>query len=343
MSESKQEMRKLDHIELALKAQTMRADVDQRFYYEPFLSSHPTNETDLSLVFLGKKMAAPFWISSMTGGVGAARHLNQNLARVCKEFGLGMGLGSCRILLDGNSYSNTFFDDFNLRPIIGPDLPFYANLGIAQIEELIASNSLYKISDMVKKLEADGLIVHVNFLQEWFQPEGDRLKSSALLNLKRLCEQVNIPIIVKEVGQGIGPKSLQALLELPIVAIELAAFGGTNFSKLEQLRSKNSSETGMAFYNVGHTASEMVSFLNDIALKNNKYNKCEIIISGGIQNALDGFYLQEKLSMPSVVGLAKNFLNHAENYDDLRSYTSDLVSGFKLAKSCLVLKEKGHL
>lgn len=91
MSHTLQESRKLDHIELAMSAQTPRADVDSRFFYEPLFGTHPTDETDLSLSFLGKKLKAPLWVSSMTGGVGPARHINQNLARVCAQFGLGLG------------------------------------------------------------------------------------------------------------------------------------------------------------------------------------------------------------------------------------------------------------
>ena len=106
----------------------------------------------------------------MTGGTGQARTINRNLAQACGEFSLGMGLGSCRPLLKSDKY----FEDFNLRPIIGDKAPFYANIGIAQLEELIREDALYRIIDLVDKLQACGLIIHVNPLQEWFQPEGDR-------------------------------------------------------------------------------------------------------------------------------------------------------------------------
>ena len=328
-----QETRKLDHIDLALKAQTLRMEVDQRFYYEPLLECHPTAETDLSLQFLGKKINAPLWISSMTGGVGPARHINQNLARVCREFGLGMGLGSCRVLL----FCDSYFEDFNLRPIIGPDLPLYANLGIAQVEQLLAGNNHQKISDLIDRLDADGLIVHINPLQEWFQLEGDRLKSSPIETLTKLCSLLKTKIIVKEVGQGLGPKSLKGLLDLPIDAIELAAFGGTNFTKLEQLRSE-SFDDNSAFSKVGHTALEMVLFLNSLLLENKSYGQKQIIISGGVENILDGHYLRENLNYSSVIGQAKNFLNHAENYEDLRLFTAGQISSLKLAKAFLVAK-----
>jgi len=297
MQEMTQESRKMDHIDLANRAQSKRIEVDDRFYYEPILAAHPSHQTDISLTFLGKKLNAPLWISSMTGGVGPARHINQNLARVASEFGLGMGLGSCRVLLE----DKTYFNDFNLRPILGPELPLFANLGIAQIENLILKKELNKVEDMLSALDADGLIIHINPLQEWFQPEGDRLKISPLETLTKLCSQLKTKLIVKEVGQGMGPKSLKALLDLPIDAIELAAFGGTNFSKLEQMRASDNEFTWMkSLAKVGHTAPEMIEMLNMLVTGHPEYKKKQIIISGGIEDVLDGVYLREKLVFNSV-------------------------------------------
>jgi isopentenyl-diphosphate delta-isomerase len=332
MPKTPQETRKLDHIELALAAQTAHLEVDRRFYYEPLFSAHPASDIDLELTFLDKKLKAPLWVSSMTGGAGPARHINQNLARVCHEFGLGMGLGSCRVLLEDDSY----LKDFNLRPILGEDLPLFANLGIAQIEQLLEEKKERKINDLVSKLDADGLIVHINPLQEWFQREGDHFKNSPLETLTKLCEVFKHKIIVKEVGQGMGPKSLQALLELPIAGIELAAFGGTNFTKLEQLRENNIFMESIS--KVGHTASEMVASLNSLLKNHPDFKQKQIIISGGIGNILDGYFLLENLNFNSVIGQAKNFLVHAENYSELKKFTEAQIKGLKIAKAFLVAK-----
>lgn len=333
-----QETRKRDHIELTQKAQTLKSVVDSRFYYEPILSAHPNSQTDLSTHFLNKKMSAPFWISSMTGGVGEARHINQNLARVCREFSLGMGLGSCRSLLE----SDLYFEDFNLRPILGPELPFFANLGIAQVETLVHSNDTKKIFDLINRLETDGLVVHVNPLQEWFQPEGDKFQFSPIDSIERLCkvfEGSNKKIIVKEVGQGMGPKSLKALLDLPISAIELASFGGTNFSKLELLRSKGAEAKDIeSLSRVGHTSLEMISFLNNLLKAKPSYIEKHIIISGGIDNFLDGYFLQEQLNFTSVIGMAKSFLSRSENYEELKVFTQAQIEGLKMAQTYLHVK-----
>jgi len=81
--------------------------------------------------FLGKILKVPMWVSSMTGGTAQARNINTNLARACREFGMGMGLGSCRILLQNDEH----LPDFDMRNVIGDELPFYANIGIVQLGE----------------------------------------------------------------------------------------------------------------------------------------------------------------------------------------------------------------
>ena len=87
-----------------------------------------------------------------------------------------MGLGSCRSLLTSDEH----LADFAVRPLLGPDLPLYANLGIAQLEVLIKQGDLHLIDSLIQRLDADGLIIHVNPLQEWFQPEGDRFEQPPL-------------------------------------------------------------------------------------------------------------------------------------------------------------------
>ena len=167
--------RKREHIQLAFDSRTTVDEQDRRFNYEPMLAAHPEN-MDLSVELLGKTMRTPIWVSSMTGGTDMARTINLNIARACREFGMGMGLGSCRRLLT----DKTHWEDFNLRDEIGDLQPFWANLGISQIEEMVLSKSTQAIVDLVGELQADGLIVHINPLQEWFQPEGNQLKQSPL-------------------------------------------------------------------------------------------------------------------------------------------------------------------
>jgi isopentenyl-diphosphate delta-isomerase len=323
--------RKLEHIKLALDSQTKLSEQDLRFNYEPLLSAHPENP-DLSIRFLEKTMRTPIWVSSMTGGTGMAQQINRNIARACREFGMGMGLGSCRNIL----FDKTHWADFDFRDEIG-DQPFWANLGIVQIEELLASKNIQAVVDLVGELRADGLIVHVNPLQEWFQPEGNRLKQPPLQTIRQLLGQVSLKVIVKEVGQGFGPESLRQLLALPIEAIEFGAYGGTNFSKLEMLRGDGQKlEASLPFAFVGQSANQMVGSVNQI-LKENPNPGCrQLIISGGLQNALDGYYLTSKSQLPAVFGMASAVLTHAsESYESLRCFVENQVQVLSLAKAYL--------
>lgn len=330
--------RKLEHIKLALDSQTKLTEQDLRFNYEPMLSAHPEN-LDLSIQFLGKTMHTPIWVSSMTGGTGVAQQINRNIARACREFGMGMGLGSCRKLL----FDKTHWADFDFRDVLG-NQPFWANLGIAQVEELLESKNTQAIIDLVGDLRADGLIVHVNPLQEWFQPEGNRLKQSPLLTIQQLLDRVSLKIIVKEVGQGFGSESMKQLLNLPLEAIEFGAYGGTNFSKLEMLRSDQQKlEASLPFAFVGQSASQMVDSVNQI-LKENPNPACrQLIISGGIQNALDGYYLTSKSQLPTVFGMASAVLKHAtESYESLENFLKNQIQVLSLAKAYLKINPDYH-
>ncbi len=327
--------RKQDHIDLAFASQVN--DLDNRFSYEPMLAAHPPKIWG-SFSFLNKTMKVPIWVSSMTGGTEKARTINHNLARACKDFGMGMGLGSCRQLL----FSDEYLKDFDIRGIMGDDLPLFANLGVAQIEELFKANKVDLIKNLLYKLKADGLIIHVNPFQEWLQPEGDVFDLSPLVTIKKLLDIADYPIVVKEVGQGFGYESMKALMQLPLAAIDFAASGGTNFSMIELFRSNNlEQEILRPLAHVGHSAEEMVNIANQVIDELGDKVLCkEIIISGGVKTFLDGYYLMNSLNMPSVYGQASGFLRHAlGGYDALYQYTATQVKGLLLAKNYLRVKK----
>lgn len=327
--------RKKDHIELAIGSQT-RADLnDPRFYYEPVLNHHPLDQEIKAVPFGNKNLSYPIWVSSMTGGTGMAKTINHNLARACREFGLGLGLGSCRKLIDHPEY----LPDFDVRELMGNELPLYANLGIAQIEQWLNNNQQDNIKKIIHLLRADGLIIHINPLQEYLQPEGDRFKSKPLDCIKKVLDQFSFPIIVKEVGQGMGPESLKALLQLPLQAVEFAAFGGTNFTVLEmQRKSASTAQALLPLSKVGHTALEMLDFCNEIA-NTTKIHCKQLIISGGVRDFLDGYYLTQKSKIPAIYGQASSFLKYAmEDYEELRKYIQSQIQGLNLAHSFLKIK-----
>lgn len=329
--------RKKDHIELAFSSQVQPAELDDRFYYEPALVAHPERGSLVPLPFLGKTLRAPLWVSSMTGGTEWASTINAHLARACKDFGMGMGLGSCRALL----YSDEYLKDFDIRHLIGDDQPLFANLGIAQVELLLEKKETDRIRRLIGTLRADGLIIHINPLQEWLQPEGDRFRHSPLQTIESLLPLIDFPLIVKEVGQGMGYESLKALLQLPLAAVDFAAGGGTNFAKLELLRSQPEKQLIFeSLAKVGHTALEMVQLTNRIIAELGDRRRCgEVIISGGIRNFLDGYYLLQKIQLPAVYGQASGFLQYArEDYDKLYQYVDAQIQGLELAYAFLKVK-----
>lgn len=328
--------RKKDHIELAFKSRVESGELDRRFHYEPLLAAHPAPGSLTPFSFLGKTLRVPIWVSSMTGGTALAGKINHHLARACAEFGMGMGLGSCRQLL----YSDDYLPDFDVRESMGMDLPLYANLGVAQIEKLFEQNEIERILVLLQKLRADGLIVHINPLQEAMQPEGDVFKRPPVEVIQELLQRLEIKVIVKEVGQGFGPGSLRALLQLPLAAIEFAAAGGTNFAKLELLRSD--SEKQAIFEKIaalGHNALEMLDWTNRLHEElGEQCRTTNLIVSGGLSDFLDGYYVTKKSVLPAVYGQAAGLLKHAQGeYDTLRAFVQSQVRGLELAGAFLTV------
>jgi isopentenyl-diphosphate delta-isomerase len=301
------------------------------FFYEPVLggdyANFPTQTT-----FAGKSLNYPLWISSMTGGTQMAAKINENLARAAHEFGLGMGLGSCRALLE----SNIRLADFDVRQFM-PEQPLYANLGIAQVEQLLAEGKSAKFDELIELLKADGLIVHLNPIQEFYQPEGDKLTRPILETLEEFCEVYKGSKIVKEVGQGMGPKSLTKLIELDFDAIEFGAFGGTNFSQIENERSAEKTSIELAL--VGHDNLEMLDFYHQAIEYKKKYP--QIIFSGGIKSSLDGFYLNQKTQVSSLYAQAGALLPHAmESYESLKKYLEKEIEIYKFAGTFLEVRDE---
>ncbi len=343
-------MRKTHHLVMAEKAQTLLSgDINsmrELFNYEPMTTGFPDLE-NLEVgkySIAGKTLKAPLWISSMTGGTGEARHINQNLARVAREFGLGIGLGSCRQLL----HSDEYFEDFNLRPIIGDDICLMANFGMAQMDQWIQNKEHKRIVEICKRLQVDGLFLHINPLQEFFQEEGDSWSRSPIELLDEVLElfdSTGLSIGVKEVGQGMGPESIKAIMERPISVFEFGAFGGTNFSKLEKMRGHDSSgsQNAMDLSFVGHSAFEMVTLINEWLSDNRENNNIElpgIIISGGVRSYLQGHYLMESLKAPAVYGMAMPFLAHAAiGYEELENFVRSELKGLKMAQQFLKIRK----
>ena len=296
------------------------------------LSPLPGNIHGNERSFGGKKMKYPIWVSSMTGGTELANKINKSLAAMCGKYGIGMGLGSCRQLL----HSDQYLSDFMVRDLM-PEQPLFANLGIAQVEELIERKELDKIDTLLEKLSADGLIVHVNPLQEWLQPEGDQIKMAPIETIKTLLDQVKYPVIVKEVGQGFGKESLRALLSLPLEAVDFASNGGTNFSKIELFRSNEiKQEVYKQISNLGHDAYTMMNWTNELVDEDLDIKAKQLIISGGVKNFLDGYYFVSASKIEATYGMASGFLKYAlESDEELDQFVQLQLEGYDMAQAML--------
>lgn len=326
--------RKNEHLDLALAGQFSKNNIDTRFYYEPMLGTLSPSAQNLECTFLDKKMKAPIWISSMTGGSGHGERINSSLGAVVQKLKLGMGLGSCRSVLE--NFSNTKMhqeNGFILRPIVGKSVPLVANLGIAQLEN---KQLHHQIDEMVDYLECDGLMIHINPMQELNQKNGSRWSRSGIDILDDFLANTKKKILVKEVGHGFGPQSLKLLMERNLAAIELAGMGGTNFTKIEILRNSSSPTNNSyldPFISIGHSNEHMLHFLKNIQ----KSLETTIIFSGGIENYLDGHYLTSRYAGKSMFAFAQKALAYAQISEmALEEFLSAQIQGLLYAREFLV-------
>jgi isopentenyl-diphosphate Delta-isomerase len=226
------ERRKRDHIDIVL-AGAARHSVPAGFDHVRFrhnaLPEVDFASIDLSTGFLGKPLRLPFLASSMTGGPDVSDRINCAIAEAAEHLGFAMGVGSQRIAL-------TTPDSSGLGPElrrIAPSIPIYGNLGAIQ---LVNGMGLEEARRAVDQLGADGLILHLNPVQEAVQPGGDRNWSGVQSAIARLARALAVPVIAKEVGSGISGEVARRLVDCGIAAIDVAGAGGTSWAAVEGAR-----------------------------------------------------------------------------------------------------------
>lgn len=185
------------------------------------------DEVDLTTSFLGKTLSAPFLIGAMTGGEEFGGRINRNLAEAAQRLGVGMMLGSQRVMLERPGA----LPSFQVRPI-APDILLVGNLGLVQLNK---GYGLEQIQQAVSLVGADAIALHINPLQEALQPGGDTDFRGLLEKLRLLLPQVPFPVVLKEVGHGIGLEVATQLRHLPFAALDVAGAGGTCWAKVEAL------------------------------------------------------------------------------------------------------------
>jgi len=270
--------RKTDHLKINLEEDVSSGLTTglENFYFEhQALPDIDLNNIDLGTEVIGKKINAPIFISSMTGGSDETLSVNRNLALAANEMNLPMGVGSQRAAIEDPDLA----DSFKIRDI-APDIPIFANLGAVQLNY---GYGLKECQQSVDMINADALILHLNPLQEALQPEGDTNFSDLINKIAEVSSGLKVPVIVKEVGWGISTETATQLYSAGIKHIDVAGAGGTSWSQIEKYRAQNvkNSEIAETFKDWGIPTCESIIKLSDSKLP------ISIFASGGLKNGVD--------------------------------------------------------
>jgi isopentenyl-diphosphate delta-isomerase len=299
---SNTQIRKDDHLRICLEDdvqfhQTTNGLEKYRFTH-CCLPELDFKDVDLSTTFLGKSLNAPLLISSMTGGTAKAKEINHRLATIAQTYQLAMGVGSQRVLVEKPEVAETFA----VRSL-APDILLFANLGAVQLNYAYDLEQCRRIVDL---LEADALILHFNPLQECIQPNGDTNFKNLLDKISNLCCSISIPVIAKEVGNGISSQMAQKLLEAGVKAIDVAGAGGTSWAKVEGERSPKALQRrlGETFGDWGIPTAECIVQIRQ------RFPRVPLIASGGLRNGLE---VAKAIALGAdLAGLALPFLEAAD-------------------------------
>jgi isopentenyl-diphosphate Delta-isomerase len=326
--------RKADHLRINIardvNAKGVAAGFDDYAFEHQALPEIDLSEVDTSTELLGKRLAAPLLVSCMTGGTPDAQRINARLAEVAQEFGIAMGLGSGRALVENPESLPTF--DVRAQ---APTVLLLANLGAVQLNKGYGVDKCRRLLDM---LCADALVLHLNPLQEALQPEGDTNFRGLLARIATLCKQLEAPVIVKEVGWGIGPVAVRALFDAGVAAIDLAGAGGTSWSEVERYRIAEPWRARVAatFAGWGIPTAQCIREARSVAPKG------AILASGGIRNGLD---VAKAIALGAdAAGIAGPFLRAADaSIDQARDYARELIETLRIAMFCTATRTIAEL
>lgn len=224
--------RKADHIRIALEEDVgfgrLTTGLERYRLVHQALPEIDLDAVDTSATLFGRALAAPILISCMTGGVAKGGVINRILAAAAQHAGVAIGVGSQRAALDDPALEETF----QVRDL-APDVPLLANIGAVQLTE---PDGLERSVAAVRMIHADALAIHVNPLQEALQPEGTTRFFGLLARIGDVAAELDVPVVVKEVGWGIAENVARRLAGVGIAGIDVAGAGGTSWSEVERRR-----------------------------------------------------------------------------------------------------------
>ena len=314
--------RKLKHIDVCLtcpveyKKQTTGFEKIDLPYNA--LPESDLKNIDTSTNFLNKDLLAPILIGAMTGGADLSKKINQNLAMAAEHLGIGLMLGSQRVMLANAN----LLDSFQVRSH-APNALIIGNLGIAQLNQGHDGKS---IKHAIKLIEADALALHTNPLQEAMQQSGDTNFTDLLIKLPEIIQASQYPIILKEVGHGLSVNVALSVKDVGFAALDIAGAGGTSWAKVEEyvrygeVKHKDLVEWGIP------TVKALVEVHS--ALPN-----MPLIASGGIRTGLDA--AKALILGARVVAIARPLLKPAmESATAVIEWLEHFIWELKVAMHC---------
>ncbi|EAS48191.1 isopentenyl pyrophosphate isomerase [marine gamma proteobacterium HTCC2207] len=266
--------RKADHINLALQAEhqgALSAGFDRIQFEHNALPELLVSEVDCSAIFLNQYCSAPLIIGAMTGGCEHGESINRHLAEAAEQAQIPMAVGSQRAALqDGLAQDVRRW---------APKAILLGNLGGTQLQQ----HGVELAQRAVDSIEANAMIIHLNPLQELVQPDGDRDWRGVLAAIEECCATLSVPVIIKEVGSGIGPSSAQRLIDVGVSWIEIAGRGGTSWASIESARIQQTREQQIAapFIDWGMDTAQLIPQVRS------QSSQLGLIASGGLRDGLD--------------------------------------------------------
>ncbi|MBC7970564.1 MAG: type 2 isopentenyl-diphosphate Delta-isomerase [Verrucomicrobia bacterium] len=317
--------RKADHLRICLdedvQCRQVTTGLERYRFTHCCLPEIDRSDIDLTATFLGKVLGAPLLISSMTGGTDHAKTLNQRLAAVAQHYRLAMGVGSQRVAVEHPNVASTF-----AVRAVAPDIPLFANLGAVQLNYRYGLDECRRVVDT---LEADALILHLNPLQECVQTSGDTNFRGLLEQISVLCATLPVPVIAKEVGNGISAAMAAKLIEAGVAAIDVAGAGGTSWALVESDRATDARQRrlGKTFADWGLPTAECITEVRAIA------PQIPLIASGGLR---DGLEAAKAIALGAdLAGMALPFLQAAhESEEALYELVDILMAEMTTAMFC---------
>ena len=277
--DNKIEARKREHIETVLQKDVSSKGITTGFedlYFEHVaLPEIDFNTVDTSIKLFGRVLASPFLISSMTGGAQVSHEINLRLAEAAQSMGIAMGIGSQRAAIEDPALVETY----RVRKA-APNVLLFANLGVVQLNY---GYGLDEVRRAVELIEADALFLHLNPLQEVVQTNGNRNWSGLLDKIGNVVDALDVPVVIKEVGNGISPDVARCVADKGVTGIDVAGSGGTSWSEVEAFRQEDQLTRDIAHSFSGWgipTARALIEV--KAAVPNLK-----IFASGGIRNGID--------------------------------------------------------